>query len=177
MSAPDPALPMDIVREVGIVLARRALDNPWIDHLWSPHGVLFPVPDCAAGELLSEEGDVRLVFAGAATVQLYVPETANYRDNLSTGTPLLWIAARTNEGGTPDFLRVTADPTEGEAWHEAGSEIVATVVMPDDIAAWIAAFVDAFHVEQVFQKRQRDRSERKERGFGHKPGGGQETGL
>ena len=67
MSAPDPALPMDIVREVGIVLARRALDNPWIDHLWSPHGVLFPVPDCAAGELLSEEGDVRLVFAGAAT--------------------------------------------------------------------------------------------------------------
>ena len=59
MSAPDPALPMDIVREVGIVLARRALDNPWIDHLWSPHGVLFPAPDCAAGELLSEEGDVR----------------------------------------------------------------------------------------------------------------------
>ena len=119
MSAPDPVLPMDIVREVGIVLARRALDNPWIDHLWSPHGVLFPVPDCAAGELLSEEGDVRLVFAGAATVQLYVPETANYRDNLSTGTPLLWIAARTNEGGTPVFLRVTADPTEGEAQASA----------------------------------------------------------
>ena len=29
--------------------------------------------------------------------------------------------------------------------------------MPQDIAAWIAAFVDEFHVEQVFQKRKRDR--------------------
>jgi hypothetical protein len=168
---------MDIVREVGLVLARRALDNPWINHLWSPHGVLFPAPECGAGTLLSEEGDVRLVFAGTAIVQLYVPETANYRDNLSTGAPLLWISARAKEGGTPDVLRVTADPTEGEAWHEAGSEIVATVPMPADIAAWIAAFVDAFHVEQVFQKRQRDRSERKERGFGRRPGGGRETGL
>ena len=169
---------MDIVREVGIVLARRALDNPWINHLWSPHGVLFPAPECGAGTLLSEEGDVRLVFAGTAIVQLYVPETANYRDNLGTGAPLLWISARASEGGTPDVLRVTADPTEGEAWHEAGSEIVATVPMPGDLAAWIAAFVDAFHVEQVFLKRQRDRSERKERGFGRRPGdGGRETGA
>jgi hypothetical protein len=163
---------MDVVREVGIVLARRALDNPWIDHIWSPHGVLFPAPEAAPGAVLSDDGSVRLVYAGAAAVQLFVPETANYRDNLADGAPRLWIAARANEGATPDFLRVTADPTEGEAWHEAGSEIVATVSMPGDIAAWIAAFVDAFHVERVFQKRQRDRSERKERGFGRKPENG-----
>ncbi|MDB5641791.1 MAG: molybdopterin-guanine dinucleotide biosynthesis protein [Hyphomicrobiales bacterium] len=176
MSEPANKEAMDVVREVGIVLARRALDNPWIDHLWSPHGVLFPAPDCAAGALLSQEGDVRLVYAGEAAVQLYVPETGNYRDNLATGAPLLWIAARTRDGAMPDDLRVTADPTEGEAWHEAGSEIVATVPMPGDIASWIAAFVDAFHVEQVFQKRQRDRSERKERGFGRKPDGQRENG-
>jgi hypothetical protein len=46
------------------------------------------------------------------------------------------------------------------------------VKMPAELASWIAAFVDAFHVEQVFQKRQRDRSERKERGFGRKPESG-----
>jgi hypothetical protein len=61
MSAPDPALPMDIVREVGIVLARRALANPWIDHLWSPHGVLFPAPECGAGTLKWDRVQVRTV--------------------------------------------------------------------------------------------------------------------
>jgi hypothetical protein len=168
---------IDITRQVGVVLGRRSLDNPWIDHMWVAQALLYPAPEAEAGTLLSKDEALALVYAGPATIELFVSETANYRDNLSTGTPLLWIAARTNEGGTPDFLRVTADPTEGEAWHEAGSEIVATLAMPGDIAAWIAAFVDAFHVEQVFQKRQRDRSERKARGFGHKPGGGQETGL
>jgi hypothetical protein len=176
MSEANQDQPMDIVREVGIVLARRALDNPWIDHIWTPHGVLFPAPDAAPGAVLSEADGVTLVYAGPATVQLYVPETANYRDNLADGAPRLWISASANEGGTPDVLRVTADPTEGEAWHEAGSEIIATVPMPDELAAWIAAFVDAFHVERVFQKRQRDRSERKERGFGRKPDGQPENG-
>lgn len=169
MSEADPQEAMDVVREVGIVLARRAVDNPWIDHVWSPHGVLFPAPAAQPGAALSQEGPETLVYAGVASVQLYVPETANYRDNLADGAPRLWIAARANEGATPDFLRVTADPTEGEAWHESGSDIVATVPMPDALAAWIAAFVDAFHVERVFLKRQRDRSERKDRGFGPKP--------
>jgi hypothetical protein len=29
--------------------------------------------------------------------------------------------------------------------------------MPPDIASWIAAFVDQFHVERAFHKRKRDR--------------------
>lgn len=171
MSGAAPERPTDVVREVGVVLERRALDNPWIDHIWTPHSLLYPAPDCAAGETLSDEGGMRLVYAGAAALELFVPETANYRDNLADGAPRLWVAARMGAGSAPDYLRVTADPTEGEAWHEAGSEIIATLPMPQELAAWIAAFVDAFHVERVFLKRQRDRSERKERGFGRKPGG------
>ena len=163
---------MDVVREVGVVLSRRAVDNPWIDHVWSPYGVLFPAPETEPGAVLSSDGPDTLVYAGPAIVHLYVPETANYRDNLAEGAPRLWIAARAAEGATPDFLRVTADPTEGEAWHEAGAEIVASVPMPEELASWIAAFVDAFHVERAFLKRQRDRSERNERGFGRKPENG-----
>jgi hypothetical protein len=30
--------------------------------------------------------------------------------------------------------------------------------MPPEIASWIAAFVDRFHVERVFHKRKRDRA-------------------
>ena len=35
---------------------------------------------------------------------------------------------------------------------------IGAVPMPSEIAAWIAAFVDEFHVEQVFHKRKRDRA-------------------
>ena len=35
--------------------------------------------------------------------------------------------------------------------------MIGTVPMPPEIAAWIAAFVDEFHVERAFHKRKRDR--------------------
>jgi hypothetical protein len=57
-----------------------------------------------------------------------------------------------------ELTKVTADPTEGEALFESGSEVIGTVPMPPAIAAWVAAFVDEFHVERVFQKRKRDRA-------------------
>ena len=32
----------DTTRELGVVLARRSLDNPWIDHVWVAQTVLYP---------------------------------------------------------------------------------------------------------------------------------------
>ena len=39
---------------------------------------------------------------------------------------------------------------------ESGCDVIGTVAMPPEIAAWIAAFVDQFHVERTFHKRKRD---------------------
>jgi hypothetical protein len=165
----DPAFDQEISREVGVLLARRKVEHAWADHVWSPEGVLVSAPDTPAGTLISDDGQRAIVFAGAASIDLFASDTTNYRDNMMDGTPRLWLAARLQDDA-PVSVRVTADPTEGEAFFEAGYDIVGTVPMPDEIAAWIAAFTDAFHVERVFLKRQRDRSERKERGFGRKPG-------
>ena len=155
----------DTTRELGVVLARRSLDNPWIDHVWVAHTVLYPAPEVAPGALLSKDETLTLVYAGPATVELFMGETANYRDNLLSGAPSLWIAARSrSDGGTPEFVRVTADPTEGEAYFESGSDIVAALPMPAELHAWISAFVDAYHVERVFLKRKRDGKGGKERG-------------
>ena len=113
----------DTTRELGVVLARRSLDNPWIDHVWVAHTALYPAPEVAPGTQLSKEEALTLVYAGPATVELFAGETANYRDNLLSGAPSLWIAARSrSDGGTPEFVRVTADPTEGEAYFESGSD-------------------------------------------------------
>jgi hypothetical protein len=146
-------------REVGVVVRRRSIDNPWIDQLWSPALILEEVPATAPWTVLSSEADATTYYVGAASIDLFSSDTANYRDNLADGAPRIWVALRLQDGGHElELTKVTADPTEGEALFESGCEVIGTVPMPAEIAAWIADFVDRFHVERVFHKRKRDRT-------------------
>jgi hypothetical protein len=146
-------------REVGVVVRRRSVDNPWIDELWSPAMILEEVPATAPWTVLTSEADSTTYYAGSATIELFSSDTANYRDNLADGVPQIWVALRRPDGGAElELTKVTADPTEGEALFESGCEVIGTVPMPAEIAAWIAAFVDRFHIERVFHKRKRDRA-------------------
>jgi hypothetical protein len=146
-------------REVGVVVRRRAVDNPWIDHTWSPVMLLEEAPATPAWSVLSNEGGTTLYYAGSAVIDLFSADTANYRDNLMDGEPRVWVALRLQGGGAElELAKVTADPTEGEALFESGIEVIGTVPMPPEIAAWVAAFVDQFHVEHTFHKRKRDRA-------------------
>ena len=62
---------------------------------------------------------------GAAEIELYRTETTNYRDNLASGAPLLWVALRPTGVEPPyEIVAVTADPAEGEALTEAGNDLV-----------------------------------------------------
>ena len=38
----------EVSREVGVVVRRRSIDNPWIDQLWSPAMILDEVPATGA---------------------------------------------------------------------------------------------------------------------------------
>jgi hypothetical protein len=121
--------------------------------------ILDQVPATARWTVLSTQADATIYYAGSASIDLFSSDTANYRDNLAGGEPLLWVALRRLDGGPElELTKVTADPTEGEAMFESGCDVIGTVAMPPDIAAWIAAFVDRFHVERVFHKRKRDRA-------------------
>ena len=100
----------------------------------------------------------RSITRAQPRIELFSSDTANYRDNLADGEPRIWVALRRQDGGPElELTKVTADPTEGEAIFESGCDVIGTVPMPPEIAAWIAAFVDEFHVERVFHKRKRDR--------------------
>lgn len=145
---------------VGVVVERRKADSPWIDFLWRPVGILPDAPpDMAEWSVLREEGDSLLFYAGSRTVGLHRTETARYRDNLATGSPLLWVVLSPAEGEWPyDLAAVTADPAEGEAFTEAGSNLVETVAMPDVIREAVERFVAEHHVDREFVKRKRDRA-------------------
>ena len=150
---------------VGVVVERRKARSPWLDFLWRPVSVLVGTPAAVAWTRIAEQGDATMFYAGEAAIELHRTETANYRQNLASGTPALWVVLRPRlaNSASPafDILTVTADPSEGEALTDAGNDLVATVPMPVSIIEAIDGFIAEHHVERPFQKRQRDRAEAK----------------
>jgi hypothetical protein len=109
--------------------------------------------------VLREQDGATLFYAGAATIDLYRSETERYRDNLASGAPSVWIVLSPSEGVWPYVLSaVTADPAEGEAFTEAGANLVEAVTMPEALRGVIEDFVATHHVEREFVKRERDRA-------------------
>lgn len=144
---------------VGVVVERRKADSPWVDYLWRPVGILPDAPDMPIWSVLREEGEAVLFYAGSRTIELHRSETARYRDNLATGSPQLWVVLSPAESDWPYTLAaVTADPAEGEAFTEAGANLVETIAMPDAVREAVEGFVAEHHVEREFVKRKRDRA-------------------
>jgi hypothetical protein len=142
---------------VGVIVERRKAQSPWIDFTWKPVSVLAGLPNASPWTLLSQDHEGATFYAGAAEIELYRTETGNYRENLASGAAKLWIALRSTGGEPPyEIFAVTADPAEGEAWSEAGSDLVDVVPMPDAVHAQIASFIAEHHVERPFYKRKRD---------------------
>jgi len=145
--------------EVGVVVERRKAKSAWIDYVWRPVTILPGRPAAAPWAVLADKPDWTTFYAGPAEIKLYRTETGQYRDNLASGAPSLWVALRPT-GGDPAYeaVAVTADPAEGESWTGGGSDLVDTVPMPATIRDAIEAFVAEHHIERVFARRVRDRS-------------------
>jgi hypothetical protein len=143
---------------VGVVVERRKAKSPWLDFLYRPVSVLAGVPTVPPWTVIGAEGDLTAFYAGDAVIELHRTETANYRDNLASGTALLWIILRPGSGEVGfELLCVTADPAEGEALTGAGNDLVESVPMPDAIREIVENFIAEHHVEQSFFKRERER--------------------
>lgn len=166
--------------EVGLVVERRIVEGKWEAVAWQPVAVLPGAPELAAWTPLGGTGKAMRYYAGAQTLTLYSTDTANYRDNLETGTPKLWVVLTPTGPDPPvDVVTVTADPAEGEAGSETGTNVVDTVPMPPEVAGWVAQFIAAHHVERPIIKRKRDRKPPEERwrhGAGPGTGDGRKDG-
>jgi len=155
---------------VGIVAIKRKLNNPWVDFEWLPEAVLQGLPAVEPGTLIGSEAGVERWYLGPIEMTFHSGETAHYRDNLISGRPSVWVALRESESGTWQVAGATVDPYEGEAYVDVVTDKVEALPMPHEIAVELQAFVDAYHVEQPFHKRKRDRADpyaEPELGIGH----------
>ncbi len=132
----------------------------WADFLWRPVSVFVGSPSAAPWTPLDTESEVTLFYAGQAVIDLHRTETINYRDNIASGTPALWVALHPVASGQPyEILAVTADPAEGEAFTDAGNYLVEAVPMPSAVVEAIVQFLAVHHVERAFVKRRRQPAE------------------
>ena len=142
---------------IGVVVERRKAKSPWAEYVWRPVAVLPGAPAAAPWTVLDADAERTHFYGGPATVDLYRPDTAGYRDNLATGEPLLWVVLRPTGSEPPyDIGAVTAEPGEGEAFTEGATNLVETVPMPETVRAALVDFVSQHHVEHPFVKRKRD---------------------
>jgi hypothetical protein len=142
---------------VGVIAERRKAKSMWADFLWRPVSVFAGIASAAPWTLLEADAETALFFAGEAVIELHRTETTNYRDNLASAAPALWVVMRPTASGPPyELLAVTADPAEGETFTDAGSNLVEPVPMPSAIVEIIARFIASHHVERPFVRRERD---------------------
>jgi hypothetical protein len=154
---------------VGVLVERRPAVSPWAEHVWTPAAVLPGEPEAPIWSVVAREGDTLTFFAGNKTVDLYSSETGNYRDNLASGVPKLWVVLRPTGVDPPyDLMVVTADPAEGEGFA-AGDDLVESVPMPASMVEAVADFIAEHHLEREFFKRKRDRADPE--ALGRKPPG------
>jgi hypothetical protein len=157
---------------VGVVVERRQAESQWIDFVWRGTGVLPDEPEMTPWTVMREQEGTTLFYAGSATVDLYRSETARYRDNLASGAPSVWIVLTPSEGTWPYAVSaVTADPAEGEAFTEAGANLVEAVPMPEVLHGAIENFVAEHHVEKEFVKREQRRADPEALARRHREGG------
>ena len=108
---------------IGIVVERRQSNSPWCEFIWRPTAVLGGLPDADPWTQLAAGGETVTFYAGAAEIELYRTETENYRNNLVSAAPSVWVALLATAGGPPyEITAVTADPAEGEALTEPAQE-------------------------------------------------------
>ena len=172
MSKPTDSLTL------GVILERRASSHPWADHVWRPLAV---VPGLAPGggpnsawRTLREGPDWAHILAGSLELELYAKETDGYRVNLAQSQPAVFVVLRPGEeADDPEVVpfHVTACPYEAQDYEDSGDEIVEGVAMPDEVRAWLEAFVAEHHVEQPFKKRQRKPYDPRKGGFARRQGG------
>jgi hypothetical protein len=144
---------------VGVIVERRRAKSPWLDFIWRPAAVLAGTPEAAPWTPLGDAEGAAQFYAGDAVIELYRTETANYRNNLASSAPSVWVIMRPDATRNAyKLLAVTADPAEGEAFTDAGSDLVEPVPMPAVIAEAIGHFIAKYHVERPFFKRRRERA-------------------
>ena len=152
--------PKCVSMPLGIVIRKSPGVTRWAKWTWKAVAVL-PGAAQESWRELRREGDVVEYHAATVDLELWRTDTEAYLTGLSAHVPSIYVVLR--DATEPDaehdveVLLATASPYSAQDYGDSGEEIVEMVPMPDGLIAWISAFVEKHHHDEVFIKRKRDK--------------------
>ncbi len=143
---------------LGVVLRRAPGVTRWAPWSWKAVSVL-PGAGQAKWKLLREDACVTEFHAATVMLELHGAESEAYLTGLSDKIPAVYVVMRQSDNTDRplDVLLVTVSPYEAQDYADNGDDIVEKVPMPDGLIAWVRDFALAYHQQEEFVKRRRDR--------------------
>lgn len=127
---------------VAVVMERRTLENPWVDEAWEAVGVIpafGALNEAGVKQLVMEPEHQQWLHAGFA-LELFRDEAENYFLNLAAAMPKVFVMWRySEEQAVP--VAVTVSYGEAARLMDSGEQVDG-VVMSQEIADWVGAFVN-----------------------------------
>ena len=146
---------------LGVIVEQRDVDHPWKDHDLRPVAVAPGMPAPDDWRLIREGDGWRQFHVATLDLELFPGETEGYRANMANARPAVYVVlAPGEEADDAEVVAalVTACPYEAERYMEDSEMIVEGVPMPEEVAAWVAAFIAEHYVEEVFVKRKQKKA-------------------
>ena len=140
---------------VTVLMASRPGVTRWAGRQWEATGVAVTTTGGGEGEVVVDQGDYQQVRYGGLEVRLYQDETESYYHNLMSPQPGCYIVAtidEEDENEVPVPILVTMSFDQAQAYHEGGESVFA-VPIPDELYAWVEAYVLQYYVPEKKRKR------------------------
>lgn len=158
---------------VGVLAEQRKSASRWASDYWIPVGIMPAPQGLDTGDVIFRDETATRYFMGVAELTCHAAETEAYVHNFNSRTPAIYVVLRRDTDGEtplPWFVHtVTASPYLAQDFEDCAEDIVERVAMPPEIADAIREFTDAYHTEETFKKRRRDKLKIEEQKFGKEP--------
>ena len=151
---------------VAVTLRKERLTGAaarWQDWRWTLHDVAEQQPGFGTVPrlLLKNDNEERWLHPGFE-VELFPGDAEGYYLNVTTEQPCFWVVWRMEEEAALAELPIAVPQIVTLSYHDAGrwldaQENVDQVPAPDEVAAWLRAFVAEHHIPEV-KRRQRPQS-------------------
>ncbi|MEV8467155.1 DUF3305 domain-containing protein [Fluviibacterium sp. DFM31] len=145
---------------LGVVMRRTPGVTRWARWHWIASGIL-PGAQAADWRELRRDGETVEYHADTVPLTLWATDTEAYRVGLADNPPCIYVILReataTDARMPYEVHLVTASPYEAQDYADSGEEIVEKVPMSAGLIAWVQAFIDTHHEDEVFIKRRRDK--------------------
>jgi len=151
--------PESIGFAVAVLAERRPATSPWAEWSWRVVDVLESAPDAPPWTRLRDQNGATLFLAGRAEIWLHPTDTDNYKHNLESRSPSIWVVLRPVEAEPGMALHcVTVDAGEAQNYGDSGADLLESLPLPGFLLGSVQDFVATHHRDRTVHKRKRDRA-------------------